>query len=89
LPEWLSTGREPGGGGDAFFAALVSLAPTGRARIHLSHPRLLKGTGDDIELEEGDDLFLPPKAGTVDVTGAVRRLPEFSGTSPFLGQDPS
>jgi polysaccharide export outer membrane protein len=56
---------------EEFLATLASLSPAGRVPVRLSHPRLLKGTGDDIVLEEGDDLFLPRKTGTVDVAGAV------------------
>ena len=55
-----------------FLFTLASLSPTGRVPVRLSHLRLLKGTGYDIELEEGDDLFLPPESGTVAVTGAVK-----------------
>ena len=55
-----------------FLAALASLSPTGRVPVRLSHPRLMKETGQDIELEEGDDLFLPPETGMVNVTGAVK-----------------
>lgn len=54
-----------------FLATLAFLSPTGRVPVRLSHPRLMKGTDHDIELEAGDDLLLPPETGTVAVTGAV------------------
>ncbi|UCD46529.1 MAG: SLBB domain-containing protein [Deltaproteobacteria bacterium] len=60
-----------------FLAALATLSPAGRVPVRLSHPRLMKGTADDVELEEGDDLFLPPETGTVDVAGAVKNPGSF------------
>jgi protein involved in polysaccharide export with SLBB domain len=51
---------------------LRTLAPSGRAPVRLSHPRLLKGSPADLPLEEGDALSVPPKADTVAVAGAVR-----------------
>ncbi|RJQ53952.1 MAG: hypothetical protein C4526_05780 [Nitrospiraceae bacterium] len=54
-----------------FMEKLKKLRATGRLSIRLAHPRLLKGTEYDTELEEGDYLFVPPQNNTVDVTGAV------------------
>ncbi len=65
-----------------FLAALASLSPTGRVPVRLSHTRLMKGTGDDIELEEGDVLFVPRGPATVEVTGAVKH----PGTFPVAEQ---
>jgi polysaccharide export outer membrane protein len=62
-----------------FLATLSSLTPAGRVPVHLSLLRRLKGTAEDIELEEGDDLSLPAKTKTVAVTGAVAA----PGTFPF------
>jgi len=56
-----------------FIATLSELKPAKRIPVRLTHPRLLKGTGDDLPLEGGDSLFVPPKAGTVTVTGAVTK----------------
>ena len=39
--------------------------------IALSHVRMLKGGAFDIELESGDNLFLPQKTSVVNVVGAV------------------
>ena len=62
---------------EEFLATLASLSPAGRVPVRLSHPRLMKGTGDDIELEDGDDLFLPRKTGAVNVAGAVKNPGSF------------
>ncbi|MCX7816969.1 MAG: SLBB domain-containing protein [Syntrophales bacterium] len=48
-----------------------SLKATGRMTIHLAHPRLLKGSIYDIELEDGDTLYIPQKSSVVNVIGAV------------------
>ncbi|MCX8023526.1 MAG: SLBB domain-containing protein [Syntrophorhabdaceae bacterium] len=55
----------------AFIESLRRATPTGRMAIHLSHLRLLKGSEYDIELEDGDSLFIPTKNNVVNVTGAV------------------
>jgi protein involved in polysaccharide export with SLBB domain len=39
--------------------------------IHLAHLRLLKGSENDIELEDGDTLLIPQKNSVVNVAGAV------------------
>ena len=56
---------------EKFLATFASLPPAGRVPVRLSLQRLLKGTAEDIELEEGDELFLPAETKTVAVTGAV------------------
>lgn len=43
----------------------------GRMTIKLAHLRLLKGSEFDIELEDGDSLFIPEKNSVVGVNGAV------------------
>jgi len=48
-----------------------NLKATGRMSIALTHVRLLKGSEYDIELEEGDSLFIPEKNSVVNVVGAV------------------
>ncbi len=57
---------------EAFLAALGALSPAGRVPVRLAHPRLMKGTGDDIPVEDGDDLAVPRDPGTVAVAGAVK-----------------
>ena len=47
------------------------LKATGRMTIRLAHLRLLKGSEYDIELEDGDSLFIPLKNNVVNVAGAV------------------
>jgi polysaccharide export outer membrane protein len=54
-----------------FIASLYQLKASGRMSINLTHLRLLKGSEYDIELEDGDSLYIPPKPSVVNVTGAV------------------
>jgi polysaccharide export outer membrane protein len=54
-----------------FLETLKKLPPTGRMTIYLAHLRLLKGSVYDIELEEGDSLYIPTKNSVVNVAGAV------------------
>ena len=54
-----------------FVESLRKLKATGRMTIHLAHLRLLKGSEDDIELEDGDTLLIPQKNSVVNVAGAV------------------
>jgi protein involved in polysaccharide export with SLBB domain len=54
-----------------FIDSLRELKATGRMSIHLAHVRLLKNSEYDIELEEGDSLFIPMKSSVVNVNGAV------------------
>ncbi len=48
-----------------------SLKALGRMTVKLAHLRLLKGSEYDIELEDGDRLFIPEKNSVVNVTGSV------------------
>jgi hypothetical protein len=54
-----------------FITSLHQLKATGRMSINLSHLRLLKGSEFDIELEDADSLYIPPRPSVVNVTGAV------------------
>lgn len=51
--------------------ALKRTQATGRMTITLAHPRLLKGSEFDIELEDGDTLHIPTKNNVILVAGAV------------------
>ena len=51
--------------------SIKKLKATGRMTIRLAHLRLLKGSEYDIELEDGDSLFIPLKNNVVNVAGAV------------------
>ncbi len=51
--------------------ALRRLKATGRMTVHLGHLRILKGGPYDIELENGDSLYIPPRPSVVNVAGAV------------------
>jgi protein involved in polysaccharide export with SLBB domain len=54
-----------------FINSLKKLKATGRMSIRLVHLRLLKGSQYDIELEQGDNLFIPLKNSVVNVLGSV------------------
>jgi len=54
-----------------FIESLKKLKATGRMTIWLAHLRLLKGSEYDIELEEGDSLYIPAENRVVNVVGAV------------------
>ena len=52
-------------------AALRKVEPLGRVVIELEDPERLRGTPNDITLQEGDRLMVPQAPGTVNVVGAV------------------
>lgn len=54
-----------------FIDTLKRLKPTGRFTIRLAHLRLLKGSEYDIELEEGDTLYIPTANNVVSVAGST------------------
>jgi len=54
-----------------FIESLKRLRATGRMSIRLAHLRLLKGSEYDIELEEGDRLYIPKSNNVVGVAGSV------------------
>jgi len=54
-----------------FINTLRSLKATGRFTIRLAHLRLLKGSEYDIELEEGDTLYIPSTINVVNVAGST------------------
>jgi protein involved in polysaccharide export with SLBB domain len=54
-----------------FIAKLKEVKAQGRMVINLAEPDLLKKTPYDIELEEGDSLFIPSNPHSVQVIGAV------------------
>ncbi|MEF9427431.1 MAG: capsule biosynthesis GfcC family protein [Candidatus Mariimomonas ferrooxydans] len=54
-----------------FVESMKKIEPLGRLSVQLVHLRLLKGSEYDIELTEGDYLFIPVKNSTVNVMGAV------------------
>jgi protein involved in polysaccharide export with SLBB domain len=51
--------------------ALRKVEPLGRVVIQLDDPERLRGTPNDITLQEGDRLIVPLAPGTVNVVGAV------------------
>jgi protein involved in polysaccharide export with SLBB domain len=54
-----------------FIASLKQIKASGRMSIRLSHLRLLKNSEYDLELEEGDALFIPRENRVVNVVGSV------------------
>ena len=54
-----------------FIQNLRRLKASGRMAIKLSHLRVLKGSPYDIELMDGDRLYIPPMDRVVNVMGAV------------------
>lgn len=70
-----------------FIETLKKLSATGRMTIMLTHLRLLKGSEFDIELEEGDNLFIPKKNSVVNVVGAVMSRGSFVYSNDFDYKD--
>jgi protein involved in polysaccharide export with SLBB domain len=56
---------------DQFVNSIKKLKADGRLVLKMSHPRLLKGSANDIELENGDIINIPKVPGTVVVSGSV------------------
>jgi len=55
----------------ALLASLRKVEPLGRVVIRLDDPERLRGTPEDIGLEEGDSLLVPETLQTVNIVGAV------------------
>ncbi len=70
-----------------FVGYLRGLKATGRMTIRLAHLRLLKGSEYDIELEDGDTLFIPPSNNVVNVAGSVMSQGSFIYASRMDYQD--
>jgi polysaccharide biosynthesis/export protein len=58
----------------AFINALKQQKASGRMTIKLAHLRLLKGSEYDLELENGDSLYIPTLNSSVNVMGSVMSL---------------
>lgn len=54
-----------------FLAKLRTIQPLGRVVIRIDDPERLRGTPDDLELQEGDSLLIPQIQQTVNVLGSV------------------
>jgi len=52
---------------------LKAIKAKGRIPVALKHARLMMQSSDDVELENGDTLYLPTNPGVVKVAGAVAR----------------
>lgn len=55
----------------AFLAKLRAIQPLGRVVVHLDDPERMRGTANDLELQEGDTLLIPQIQQTVNVLGSV------------------
>jgi protein involved in polysaccharide export with SLBB domain len=55
-----------------FLRKLSDLAPKGTIPVRLAHPRLLKGSDDNLPLEDGDSLLVRSRRDPVAVIGAVK-----------------
>lgn len=54
-----------------FIESMRKLKATGRMTLHLANMRLLRGSENDIEMEDGDSLLVPMKNSVVNVVGDV------------------
>jgi protein involved in polysaccharide export with SLBB domain len=54
-----------------FLASMRTIVPLGRVVIHIDDPERLRGTPDDLELQDGDSLIVPQVQQTVNVLGSV------------------
>jgi len=70
-----------------FVESLKRLRATGRLTIHLAHLRLLKGSVFDIELEDGDSLYIPISNNFVNVAGSVMTQGSFIYSESFNIKD--
>ncbi|NOZ68747.1 MAG: hypothetical protein GXP46_05785 [Deferribacteres bacterium] len=68
-------------------ASLRKVRAPGRMSIRLAHLRLLKNSEYDIELKEGDSLFIPAKNSAVNVLGAVMSRGSFVFSERFDYKD--
>ncbi|RJR33280.1 MAG: polysaccharide export protein [Deltaproteobacteria bacterium] len=54
-----------------FIAKMRTIVPLGRVVIRLDDPERLRGTPDDLEMQEGDSLLVPQIQQSVNVMGSV------------------
>ena len=54
-----------------FLAKMRTIVPLGRVVIRMDDPERLRGTPDDLQLQEGDSLLVPQVQQTVNVLGSV------------------
>jgi polysaccharide biosynthesis/export protein len=54
-----------------FIAKMRTFVPLGRVVIRLDDPERLRGTPDDLEMQDGDSLMVPQIQQTVNVLGSV------------------
>jgi len=54
-----------------FIEFVKELKATGRLTVRLTNLRLLKGTDNDIRMEDGDNITIPSRPGAINVEGSV------------------
>ncbi len=70
-----------------FVETLKTLKAQGRMTIHLANLRLLKGSEYDIELEDGDRIYIPQKNNVVSVMGSVMNQASYIHLEQFAYKD--
>jgi len=70
-----------------FVDLIKQVKANGRMSIKLAHLRLLKNSNYDIELEDGDSLFIPTRNSVINVTGAVMSRGSFIYSEDFDYKD--
>lgn len=70
-----------------FIESLRKVKATGRMTIKLASLKLVRGGEYDIELEDGDSLFIPQKNNVVNVVGAVMAPASYIYLSKFGYED--
>lgn len=61
----------------AFIETLKLVRAKGRMVIQMAEPAVLKSTPSDVELEDGDAIYIPPNPNVVQVIGAVNGQASF------------
>ena len=70
-----------------FIETLKNLKATGRMTIRLANTRLLKGSEFDIDMEDGDSLYVPQKNSVVNVMGSVMAQATYIYQEKFTYED--
>ncbi|MEN6475469.1 MAG: SLBB domain-containing protein [Syntrophaceae bacterium] len=70
-----------------FIETLKKQKAAGRLVIQLAHLRILKGSEYDIEMEDGDRLYIPSQMSVVNVLGSVMSQGSFVYSEKFRYQD--
>ncbi len=74
-------------GTKALIDSLRRTEATGRVVVRLAHLRLLRGSEFDVELEDGDNLYIPTKNNVVNVSGAIMSQGTYIYSEAFTYKD--